>query len=191
MNSLPPDLRKLWDDMDIADRAAEALAARLSDEEFFWQPEEGRRWSVALCLDHLAVTNVAYGAAIRGGIEQAKARGWTRKGPAAPGFFGRRFVASMEPPVRMRTKTPGKIRPRPARSRDEILRAYREAHDEVRRLIGEAASVDVNRATFPNPFVSLFRVKVSTGLNVIAAHDRRHLWQAQQVEQALRARARS
>ena len=52
MDTLPPDLQKLRDDMDAADRAAEALSARLTDEQFFWQPGEGRRWSVALCLDH-------------------------------------------------------------------------------------------------------------------------------------------
>jgi hypothetical protein len=31
-------------------------------------------------------------------------------------------------------------------------------------------------------------MRVSTGLHVIAAHDRRHLWQAEQVVKALRER---
>jgi hypothetical protein len=39
--------------------------------------------------------------------------------------------------------------------------------------------------------VPLIRVRVSTAFNVIAAHDRRHLWQAQQVEHELRARHRT
>jgi hypothetical protein len=46
----------------------------------------------------------------------------------------------------------------------------------------------VNGATFTNPFIKFVRVSVATGLNVIAAHDRRHLWQAEQVEKELRAR---
>jgi hypothetical protein len=187
MTQLPPDLQKLWDDVEAADRRAEAMAARLTDDEFFWQPDEGR-WSVALCLDHLAVANTVYGEAIAGSVERAKARGWTRTGPAAPGFLGRKFAQSLEPPVRRRSAAPGKIKPRPARNRDEILRAYRGAHDRIRQLLRESAAIDVNRATFPNPFFSFVKVRVSTGFHVICAHDRRHLWQAEGVERQLVAR---
>jgi len=176
--------------MTRADEAANALAGRVTDEEFFWQPGDGTRWSIALCLDHLAVANTVYGAAIRTAVDRAHAAGWPRKGPAAPGFFGRKFIESLEPPVKRRTKAPGKIKPGPRRSREEILRAYYKAHDDIRQLIVDAAGIDINRATFPNPFIGLVRVKVSTGFNVIAAHDRRHLWQAEQVERELRASGR-
>jgi hypothetical protein len=191
MTSLPADLQQLLDAMNDADTAADALASRVTDEEFFWQPDGGRRWSIALCLDHLAVANTVYGKAIRGAVEDARSRGWMRKEPAAPGFFGRKFIASLEPPVKRRTSAPGKIKPRLVKNRDELMLGYHQAHDEIRRLIRDAAVIDVNRATFRNPFIGLVRVKVSTGFNVIAAHDRRHLWQAAQVEQELRARGRT
>lgn len=188
MTTLPADLQILADAMNAADATADALASRVSDDELFWQPGEGRRWSIALCLDHLAVANSIYGAAIGKAVTEARLRGLQRTGPAVPGFFGRRFVASLEPPVKRRSAAPGKIKPRPGANRDEILRSYHQAHDEIRRIIAEATSIDVNRATFPNPLFPLFRVKVSTGLNVIAAHDRRHLWQAAQVEKELALR---
>jgi hypothetical protein len=182
MTALPPDLQTFWNDTEAADRAAAELAGRLTDAQFFWSPDEGRRWSVALCLDHLAVANDVYGRAIRGAIEKARANGWHRTGPAAPGFFGRRFIASLEPPVRLRSSAPRKIAPYPSRGRDEILAAFRSAHDEVRRLLVAAAAIDVNRATFQNPFLPLVRVKVATGFGVISAHDRRHLWQAHRTD---------
>lgn len=175
--------------MDAADAAAERLAAGLTDEEFFWQPDEGR-WSVAQCLDHLAVTNAIYGRGMADGVAAARERGWARTGPVRPGFFGQKFAASLEPPVKRRTRTPGRIQPRMVRARDEALAAYRSAHDEIRRLLRDAAALDVNRATFPNPFLPLLRVKVSSAFHVIAAHDRRHLWQAEQVERAIRGRQR-
>jgi hypothetical protein len=187
MTSLPDDLQKLLDAMNAADDAADALASRVTDGEFFWQPADGC-WSIALCLDHLAVANSVYGKAIREAVENARAQGWTRRQPAAPGFFGRMFVAWLEPPVKRRSPAPAKIKPRMVTNREELLRSYHQAHDEIRRLIREAATIDVNRATFRNPFVGLVRVTVSTGFNVIAAHDRRHLWQAAQVEKALRSR---
>ena len=188
MTDLPPDLQGLWNDAEAADARADALSSRLPDEEFFWQPDGGRRWSVALCLDHLAVANATYGGAVREAVETAKARGWTRRGPATPGFFGRKFAELMEPPPKRRTRAPARIQPQPSRTREAILAAFRDAHDMLRRTIQEGATVDLNRATFANPFISFIRVSASTGLFVISAHDRRHLWQAEQVEREIRAR---
>ena len=183
MPALPPDLQKFHDDIDSADRRAEGLTAALTDEQFFWRPDEGRRWSVGLCLDHLAVSNSVYGAAVGEGLAMARSRGWMRRGPAVPGFFGRQFANSLEPPAKFRSSAPNKINPMPSRGREEILLAYRGAHDRIRELIREAAEFDINRATFPNPFFSFINVSVSTGFLVICAHDRRHLWQAERVIQ--------
>lgn len=181
MPGLPPDLQVVLEAIDAADAAGERFGATLTDEQFHWQPDGGRRWSVAQCLEHLATINVLYGSAIAQGIAEARAKGWTRRGPAVPGFWGRRFVRSLEPPVTLRSRAPGTVRPGSQLSRPEILRRYHEAHERVRDLVRDAASIDANRATFRNPFFRLARVKVSTGLHVIPAHDRRHLWQAEQV----------
>jgi hypothetical protein len=90
----------------------------------------------------------------------------------------------MEPPVKRRMRAPRKGKPLPMKERRAILDAYRAGHDLIRGLIADARDIDVNRARFPNPFVPLIRFSVATGLFVIAAHDRRHLWQAEQVKQA-------
>jgi hypothetical protein len=37
---------------------------------------------------------------------------------------------------------------------------------------------------FPNPFVRGVRFSLATGLHVIAAHERRHLWQAWRARRA-------
>ena len=185
--TLPADLQQLMDAIDAADRAGASLAARLNDEEFQWKPGGGRRWSVAECLDHLAALNALYSGAIRGGIEKARRNGWLRRGPATLGFFGRRLVASQEPPVKTKLRSPEKVQPRPLRSRADVLRAYHDAHEEVRRVIRACSDIDVNRTTFSNPVLPILKVKISTALHVLPAHDRRHLWQAEQVEKEIRS----
>ena len=187
-SALPPDLQSVLDEIDAADGAGAAIAARVNDEELLWKPDDGRRWSIAECLDHLATINAVYAAAVRTGVERARTRGWTRKGPAVPGFFGRMFVASMEPPVKRKLRAPKQTLPKPMRSRNEILQAYHAAHEEIRRLIGDSAAIDANRATFQNPFLPLIKVRVATGLHVLPAHDRRHLWQAAGVEKEIIAK---
>lgn len=184
MTRLPTDLETIIAEIDDADCAADRLVKDLSDAQFHWQPNGGRAWSIAQCLEHLATINRVYGSAIRSGVELARARGWKRQGPIAPTIFGRRFVASLEPPVRLRTRSPGKVRPGSHLKREDILRLYRDEHRNVRALVAECAEIDVNRATFSNPFLPILRVRVGTGLRVIPAHDRRHLWQAEQVRRA-------
>ena len=178
--ALPPDIQRVLDEIAESDRTADDLVANLTDTQFVWRPGEGS-WSIAECLEHLATTNTVYGDAMRHGIDAARRRGFTTYSPLKPGFFGRKFINSMEPPVRMRGRAPSQVRPRAGLSRAEILGRYHEAHRRVVETIREAAGVDPNRAMFPNPFFRLVRVSVATGMQVIAAHDRRHLWQARQV----------
>jgi hypothetical protein len=181
---LRPDLQRLIDEFDALDRAAERLAAPLSDEQFFWQPQGGRAWSVAQCLEHLSIANSQYAAVMTEAIEAARARGLTGGGPIALPLFGRLFVNSLEPPVKLRLRAPRTIIPPTTRSRDEIMRAFFDAHAVLRGIVRTAADIDVNRARFANPFVGFIHWTIGTGLRVGPAHDRRHLWQAENVTKA-------
>jgi hypothetical protein len=181
---LRPDLQQLLDEVDAVDRATDALLSEVSDEQFFWQPNEGRSWSIGQCFDHLTVTDAFYGHAVAKAIEAARAQGLTGGGPIESSFFGRQFLKTMEPPVTRRVRAPGKIIPRIHKSRDEIMRAFREGHERMRERIRAAADIDVNRAKFTNPFFPIIRVRVGTGLRIGPAHDRRHLWQAENVRKA-------
>ena len=72
VTTLPADLQALLDQIDDADRAAETLCAGLSDEQFHWQPDGGRGWSIAQCLEHLAAINDLYGGSIRQAVDAAR-----------------------------------------------------------------------------------------------------------------------
>jgi hypothetical protein len=184
MAALPPDLQDVLDQITQADHAGTVLAAGVMDAQFHWQPRDGRGWSIAQCLEHLATMNELYGGCVRRGVELARSKGWRRTGPIASTFFGRRFIASQEPPVTRRLTAPSKTQPGSSRTREEILQLYHDAHRKLRDTITDCADIDVNRATFQNPFLPLIKVRVGTGLRIIAAHDRRHVWQAEQVKKA-------
>jgi hypothetical protein len=51
-------------------------------------------------------------------------------------------------------------------------------------VIREGAGLGLNSIRFRNPFIGFLRFTVGAGLLIIAAHDRRHLWQAGQVRQS-------
>lgn len=179
----PADLEAIVRDLAAAESVAAELCAGLSDAQLNWSPDNGLAWSVAQCLDHVVVTDMLYLKALREGVAQAGSI--PRAGPIAPGFLGRFFIRGLEPPVkkRFRFKAARKIKPAARRSREEVLAAFHNSQDSVRRFIDECVELDLNHVTFPNPFIPGVRMGVGTGLLVIAAHQRRQLWQAQNVRE--------
>jgi hypothetical protein len=153
-----------------------------------WRAQPGS-WSVAECLDHLATGNRVYLAAMEPAAARARQRGSTRRRAAAPGLVGGWFVTYLEPPVRagLKTKAPRKIRPRPSPRVDDALAAFLASQEAVRAFLRTYAAIDLAGVRFANPFIPGLRFSLATGLHVIAAHERRHLWQAWRVRRAAEA----
>ena len=177
--TLPPWGVRLTAGLDAADQRAREVATGLSVEQLNWQPRPDA-WSIGQCLEHLAITNELYLAAIAGSLESKPLSGVQE---ITIGWFGRWFIKSfIEPgPETKRAKAPGKIVPG---SRvelsvlDRLLRSNQVARDVVRR----AREYDVNRIRFKNPFLPLIRFTVGTGLEIVPGHERRHLLQAEVVK---------
>ena len=164
-----------------AEADAVALTAPLSDAQANWQPGGGRGWSVVQCLDHLALSNTIYVSHFLPVAERALAAGGPPFTGLRPTWLGRWFVRSLEPPPRHKTKTFKNLVPPSSMPLAAALAAYLASHDPYRRLVTVAGRIDTNRVVTSNPFVRTVRMRLSTALLVVPAHDRRHLWQARQV----------
>jgi hypothetical protein len=179
------DVKYLKDQLDAAERDGQALVAGLAEELGGWRAETGS-WSVAECLDHLATTNRVYLSAMKGPAIRAREQGRLKRGPALPGLMGRWFVSSMEPPVKapFRMKAPRIVAPRSAPSLANAFTSFLTSQNEVRAFLLEYGDLDLAAVRFPNPFVRGIRFSLATGLHVIPAHERRHLWQAWRIRRA-------
>jgi hypothetical protein len=105
--------------------------------------------------------------------------GHTKLQPA--GWLSRYFLKKAEPPVSLKIKAPSKIQPPSTISKNDALAHFQQSNVDVRQFTIETAGLDLCSIRFKNPFVPLLNFTVATGLLVIAAHNRRHLWQAEQV----------
>jgi DinB superfamily len=183
--TLPAELQKLEEALDAAERDARALVDGLTEARGAWRADAGS-WSVAECLDHLATANRVYLDAMRPSAARALQAGRRRRGPARPGLIGSWFVSYLEPPVkpRLKSKAPRTIRPRTAPALAEAFRMFIESHDQVKTFLRSYADTDLTGVRFPNPFIRGVRFSLATGLHVLEAHERRHLWQAWRVRQA-------
>ena len=183
--ALPADLQTLDDALGAAERDARALVAGLTEARGAWRAAAGS-WSVAECLDHLGTANRVYLDAMRPSADRARFDGRQRRGPARPGLLGGWFVNYLEPPVkaRLKSKAPRLIRPRTAPALNDAFVAFLASHEDVRAFLRAHADIDLTGVRFPNPFIPGVRFSLATCLHVIAAHERRHLWQAWRVRQA-------
>ena len=187
--SVPADIAALQDQFDAAERDAEALVAGLSEEQGVWRVEAGS-WSVAECLDHLATGNRVYLRAMQEPANHARMSGRRRRRPARPGWVGRLFVVTFEPPPRWWStlKAPRSIRPRASPPLADAFAGFVASQADLRAFLRAHADLDLAGIRFPNPFVPGIRFSLATGLHVLAAHERRHLWQAWRVRRALEQR---
>lgn len=183
--SVPADIQALEEELDAAERDAQALISGLTEQQGAWRAEAGS-WSVSECLDHLATASRVYVRAMAEPADRARTEGRQRRGPAVPGLLGRWFVRWLEPPVnpRFKGKAPRLIQPRTAPALGDAFASFSTSQTEVRDFLRAHADLDLARVRFPNPFVPGVRFSLATGLHVIPAHERRHLWQAWRVRQA-------
>src|SRR5262249_57493318 len=114
----------------------------------------------------------------------AVAQGRARRGRAVPGLIGGWFVRTLEPPPRFKGRAPRSIQPRTAPMLSDATRAFFESHHGVLTFLRTYAGIDLSGVSFPNPFVRGVRFSLATALHAIAAHERRHLWQGQQIREA-------
>lgn len=180
------DIRALEAALDAVDADARTLIDGLTAEQGVWRPAPGS-WSIAHCLDHLATANRVYLRAMEPAAADAAARGRRRRRPAVPGVIGGWFVRSLDAPVRPRfkMKAPAKIVPRESPSLADAATQFFASQEQVRAFLRKYAEIDLAGVHFPNPFIPGVRFSLATGLHVIAAHDRRHVWQAWNVRRAL------
>ena len=176
-----PDIESLKAQLHAASEEASTLKAQLTEEQAAWRPAPGS-WSVSECIDHLASTNRAYLAELQTAARLARARNRLRRGPATPGWFGSWFVQQLEPPVKRGRKmpAPGKVRPREL-PLAEAYAGFASEQELVREFLEANADLDLAGIRFVNPFVPGLRFSLASGLHIILAHERRHLWQARQV----------
>lgn len=179
------DIVELERGFELNEQDARVLVSGLGERHGTWRAQPGS-WSVAECLDHLATANRVYLAVMQPPAERALAEERSRRGPALPGLIGGWFVRSLEPPVKtiFKMKAPRKIRPRPSPPLGHALDQFLASHRDVVTFLRKYAAIDLAGVVFPNPFVRGVRFSLATGLHVLAAHERRHLWQAWRVRRA-------
>ena len=172
--------------------AASDLACRLGLEfsllELDEAPSTGA-WSAVDNLMHLTLASQAFVPRMSKTLGKLKNAGHRTDGPTRADWVGRCYAWALEPPVHLKMKAPRPFVPPPGTPAGDALPAFLAEQARVLELVERSAGLDLAALTVPSPISRHIRYNVYSAFCIVAAHERRHLWQARRA--ALAARERS
>jgi hypothetical protein len=181
------DATQLSQEVNDCRRRAEQLVNGMLPDQLTRRADPAK-WSVAECIAHLNLTAKVVQKIVRKGVAQSRAqsnRSKASQGPFPLGARGRLLIWIAEPPPKFRIPAPKSIAPPLAIDNPSgLLPEFMRAQDEWERLMKDADGLDISRITLGN-FLSPFRCRMSGGMLWMMAHQRRHLWQAENVKKQL------
>ena len=159
---------------------ARELVAGMNDTALAWRPEPGR-WSIGENLLHLNLVGEQYVKAIDECIAGARESELFSSGPFRYAFFSSLLVEGMEPPACRKLRTTRAVTPPPDAPVAAALPTFLHLQDQLAELLKRAEGLDLARATLVSPLMRRVRHSLGLAFAFVAAHERRHLWQAREV----------
>jgi hypothetical protein len=185
--ALTPELDDFRRELERIAAEGDALVGGMSDDQFNWSPAAGR-WSIAQCIEHLNATAREYLPMMDEGIADAIRRGQYGEGPFRYTLLGRLVARSQEPPPRFKFRSPRAFEPPPRRARQATMAAFRAYQVQYIDRLRQANGLDLARARVRSPAAyAWLRIPLGSAFALTTAHERRHLWQARRVLEALQS----
>jgi hypothetical protein len=179
-------IEQLEKELNQATARAWALVSTTDGRLFTVRPAP-MSWSAAECISHLSISSELFLAPLRAAIDDARAKGLLlRKRPPKMDLIGRVLKWFLEPPIRQRVKTSVPFVPKAIRAKAEAFGEFASLQAKLAELLEETRGLDLNRMKVISPFDKRVRYNVFSAFHILVAHERRHLWQAEQAIAALK-----
>ncbi len=179
-SGMQASLEKCLDELAAIEIDFRTLTDDIPDAHLRWSPDSGG-WSILHCLAHVNRTTEQYLPQIDTAIERGRRRNMTGDKPSRGTLIGSWLIDSLEPPVKRRFKAPKTFQPPPDPDVD-TLEHFVRLRSELRERIVRSSGLDIGRIRLSSPAMKILRVSLGQAFRLLAAHDRRHLWQAHNVK---------
>jgi hypothetical protein len=170
-------------------RAVSAEARRLAEEfspRELSQPPSAGAWSAADNLMHLAMASQALVPRMSRTLDKLAQAGRRTDGPSRADWVGRLYAWFLEPPARMKVGAPKPFAPPVGMAAEDALAVFLAEQERVLALVGQSAGLDLASRKVPTPVSRHVKYNVYSAFRTVAAHERRHLWQARRAALAVR-----
>jgi len=168
-------------------RDAEALVLKRDKEDLVTRLEPGA-WCVAECLDHLTQTTRAFLPAISDAI--AEAPKLTRNRRLRTGILPSLFIRNLNPPYRIRFKVLPQLTPQNPDS-ETAWTSFVESQSQLLATLLSTAGLAIDEVRIKSPVYARITYNIYGAFRMLAAHQRRHIWQIEQILKTLDKRSAS
>ncbi|HEX5704222.1 MAG TPA: DinB family protein [Pyrinomonadaceae bacterium] len=161
---------------------ASELVRGLTQQQLNWKPD-AKQWSIAQCLEHLAVTSRQFNSYFRQLIESARLK-WPTNGaiPYRPSLVGGWLIKQVVPETTRKVPAPKVFKPSDSSSIQDPLGLFLKQQEEFVRFVHDSEGVDYNRARLRSPVTPLMRYSLADAFVVTIVHGYRHLAQANRIK---------
>lgn len=181
---LHPQVQRIEQELAAATTRAARLVDRTPEPDFTRAPAAGH-WSIAECLEHLNLTTRAYLPLIDDALQVGRlfATGSPRR--YRRDLTGWLLCRMAEPPYRLRTTTRPRFMPAGLGSRGEMLSEFVRLQQELTIRLHRTPGLNLARIRIVSPFDGRLEYSLYSCFRILPAHQRRHLWQGEQVHRML------
>lgn len=181
---LSPQLETLAAELDLATEKVTALVKGLPEEQLK-QRVDPNSWSVAECIFHLNLTSKEYLPLLDEALESARQAETSQKTKLKMDLMGRMLKWALEPPARLKTKTTNQFQPQHVEPIGELLTTFTSLQEQLKARIEKASNLAIDKVKITSPFNNRLKYNLFSAFQILVAHERRHLWQAEQVRKAI------
>lgn len=161
-------------------RRAQEIVAKAGESRLSLRPREDT-WSIAECIAHLTISTRIYIPRWQTALAHARKANLQANGPFRLELMGRAFKWLLEPPARLKFKVPPGFDPAEIGPPEQVLPDFVAAQDAFLAVVAESDGFALDRIKIPSPASDRLRFNMWSSFCLIAAHQRRHLWQAERV----------
>lgn len=161
--------------------AARQLVSGLSEAQLNWKPAPDK-WSIAQCLDHLAVTSKKFDAYFTVALARGREKWPASTAPAyRPSRMGGWLIKQVTPETGRNLPAPKVFRPSESSTIQGALESFLKQQERFLAFVRETAGIDYNKTRLRSPVTPLMRYSLADAFVITVVHGQRHLAQARRV----------
>ena len=162
---------------------ARAVAGDLTETQLNWKPSPGQ-WSVAQCLEHLAVATQGFDKYFSAALTRAKSKSPNTNPPAyKPTRMGGWLAKHVAPESPRKLRAPKMFRPADASTIQGSLQMFLAEQQKFIDFVGQCQDIDYNKTRIRSPVTALIRYSLADAFVITVLHAQRHLAQARRVRE--------
>lgn len=161
----------------------------LGEGELNRRPSAGT-WSIAEVLQHLIVYNESYYPAFEAILENRQKLPWHARIPMMPSMMGKLLLKLVKGSRKRKVKTFSTWEPDESEIPSDIVERFSSQQEELRAWFQKLTPYTDHGIIIPSPASRNFVYPLNTALELIVAHEARHLEQAKEVEEGFGDRRR-